>query len=45
VAPPADPTPTRPPDAYVGDYANEYFGRFEIVADDAGLAVVQGPPA
>ncbi|MGI9029750.1 MAG: serine hydrolase, partial [Ilumatobacteraceae bacterium] len=36
-------TPARPLDAYMGTYANEFYGQFEVVADDGGTAVVQGP--
>ncbi|MGB0114358.1 MAG: serine hydrolase, partial [Ilumatobacteraceae bacterium] len=36
-------TPALPDDAYVGSYANDYYGTFEVIADDDGLAVVQGP--
>jgi CubicO group peptidase (beta-lactamase class C family) len=41
--PPVPATPALPDDAYVGSYANEYYGTFEVIADGDGLAVVQGP--
>ena len=35
--------PARPLDAYLGSYANDFYGTFEVVADGTGLAMVQGP--
>ena len=30
-------------DAYLGTYANDYYGTFEVIADGAGMALVEGP--
>ncbi len=40
---PDPPTPARPLDAYLGSYANDFYGTFEVVADGTGMALVQGP--
>ena len=40
---PEPPTPARPLDAYLGSYANDFYGTFEVVADGTGIALVQGP--
>lgn len=36
-------TPALTNAAYLGSYANDFYGTFEVVADGDGLAVVQGP--
>jgi CubicO group peptidase (beta-lactamase class C family) len=41
--PPASPLAALNADAYVGAYANDFFGDIEIVAKDGGLAIVEGP--
>ena len=41
--PPQPPTPPLDHEAYVGAYANDYYGTFDVVADGDGLAVVEGP--
>jgi CubicO group peptidase (beta-lactamase class C family) len=41
--PPASPLAALNSDAYVGAYANDFFGDIEIVAKDRGLAIVAGP--
>ena len=30
-------------DAYLGTYANDYYGTFEVIADGDGMALVEGP--
>jgi CubicO group peptidase (beta-lactamase class C family) len=40
---PEPPTPARPTDAYLGSYANDFYGMFEVVADGEGMALVEGP--
>ena len=40
---PNPPTPARPLDAYLGSYANDFYGTFEVVADGTGIALVKGP--
>ena len=40
---PEPPTPARPNDAYLGSYANDFYGTFEVVADGEGMALVEGP--
>ncbi len=40
---PDPPTPARPNDAYLGSYANDFYGTFEVVADGEGMALVEGP--
>ncbi len=40
---PDPPTPALADDAYVGSYANDFYGTFEVVTDGAGLAVIEGP--
>ncbi|GGO41393.1 serine hydrolase [Deinococcus humi] len=43
-APPTTPAPfTRSPDAYVGVYENELYGRLAVVREGSGLAVKAGP--
>lgn len=41
--PPASPLAALKSDAYVGAYANDFFGDIEIVPKDGGLAIVAGP--
>ncbi len=41
--PPTSPAPALKNDAYVGKYANDYFGDISIIENDGGLAIVQGP--
>ena len=41
--PPASPTPALKNGAYLGKYANEFFGEIAIVEKDGGLAIVEGP--
>ena len=41
--PPASLSAALNSDAYVGAYANDFFGDIEIVAKDGGLAIVAGP--
>ena len=38
---PATPTPAAAATAYVGTYANDYFGEFEVVADGDDLTLVE----
>lgn len=40
---PENPTPPLPPHAYVGTYANDYFGEASVVPHEAGLALIMGP--
>jgi hypothetical protein len=40
---PSSPAPALKNGAYVGKYANEFFGDIAIVEKDGGLAIVQGP--
>jgi hypothetical protein len=40
---PADPTPALAADAYLGTYANDYYGEASVVSADGGLALVLGP--
>ena len=40
---PAAPTPALKNDAYIGRYANDFFGDISIIEKDGGLAIVQGP--
>ena len=40
---PEPPTPARANDAYLGSYANDFYGTFEVVADGAAMALVKGP--
>jgi CubicO group peptidase (beta-lactamase class C family) len=42
--PPANPTPARPLDAYVGTYANSYYGPLTLTADGEALTMSMGPP-
>jgi CubicO group peptidase (beta-lactamase class C family) len=41
--PPASPAAALKNSAYVGRYANDYFGHISIIEKDGGLAIVQGP--
>src|SRR5437660_1526894 len=41
--PPASSASALKNSAYVGKYANDYFGDISIVENDGGLAIVQGP--
>jgi CubicO group peptidase (beta-lactamase class C family) len=41
--PPVPPSPALADDAYVGTYANDYFGDVEITAHGGVLAIVEGP--
>src|SRR5947207_2105775 len=41
--PPASPAPVLKNNAYVGRYANDFFGEISIVEKDSGLAIVEGP--
>jgi CubicO group peptidase (beta-lactamase class C family) len=41
--PPASAAPALKNDAYVGRYANDFFGDISIIEKDGGLAIVQGP--
>lgn len=41
--PPADPAPAQPLRAYVGDYANDYWGPATIVQRDGALQLSLGP--
>jgi CubicO group peptidase (beta-lactamase class C family)/pimeloyl-ACP methyl ester carboxylesterase len=41
--PPASPAPALKHTAYLGKYANNFFGDIAIVEKDGGLAIVQGP--
>ena len=41
--PPASPTPALKNGAYLGKYANDFFGDIAIVEKDGGLAIVEGP--
>ena len=41
--PPASPAPALKNDAYLGNYANDFFGDIAIVEKDGGLAIVEGP--
>jgi CubicO group peptidase (beta-lactamase class C family) len=41
--PPASPAPALKNDAYVGRYANDFFGDTSIIEKDGALAIVQGP--
>jgi len=44
LATPPDPlTPALPDDAYLGSYDNDFYGRFEVIADGDGMSVVEGP--
>lgn len=42
-APPVSPSPALAPEAYVGVYANDYFGKMEIEAIDGELGLIMGP--
>ena len=41
--PPATPAPALKNEAYIGRYANDFFGDISIIEEDSGLAIVQGP--
>jgi CubicO group peptidase (beta-lactamase class C family)/pimeloyl-ACP methyl ester carboxylesterase len=41
--PPTSPSPALKNGAYIGKYANDFFGDVAIVEKDGGLATVQGP--
>jgi CubicO group peptidase (beta-lactamase class C family) len=42
--PPTPPTPARGNDAYIGSYANDFFGTFDVTAGGpTGLQLIQGP--
>jgi CubicO group peptidase (beta-lactamase class C family) len=41
--PPTSPSPALKNSAYVGRYANDYFGEISIIETDGGLAILQGP--
>src|SRR6476469_5593446 len=41
--PPAAPAPALKNGAYLGNYANDFFGEIAIVEKDGGLAIVEGP--
>jgi CubicO group peptidase (beta-lactamase class C family) len=41
--PPAAPAPALKNGAYLGKYANDFFGDIAIVEKDGGLAIVEGP--
>jgi CubicO group peptidase (beta-lactamase class C family)/pimeloyl-ACP methyl ester carboxylesterase len=41
--PPAAPGPSLKNSAYVGKYANNFFGEISIIEKDGGLAIVEGP--
>jgi CubicO group peptidase (beta-lactamase class C family) len=41
--PPASPAPALRNDAYLGNYANDFFGDIAIVEKNGGLAIVEGP--
>jgi CubicO group peptidase (beta-lactamase class C family) len=40
---PAAPSPALAPSAYVGTYANDYFGEVEVIDKGGRLAIVEGP--
>ena len=40
---PADPAPALAADAYLGTYANDYYGEASVINADGGLALVLGP--
>ena len=40
---PGSPSPASKNSAYLGRYANDYFGDISIIEKDSGLAIVQGP--
>jgi CubicO group peptidase (beta-lactamase class C family) len=41
--PPAEPAPALPDDAYIGTYANEYYGPAIVKKTDKGMSLVVGP--
>jgi CubicO group peptidase (beta-lactamase class C family)/pimeloyl-ACP methyl ester carboxylesterase len=41
--PPTSPAPALKNGAYLGKYANDFFGQVAIVEKDGGLAIVEGP--
>jgi CubicO group peptidase (beta-lactamase class C family) len=40
---PAAPTPALAPGAYVGTYANDYYGEVQVTEDGGRLSIVEGP--
>ncbi|HRQ63682.1 MAG TPA: DUF3471 domain-containing protein [Xanthomonadaceae bacterium] len=43
VSAPSDPEPALDPGAYVGTYANDFYGPVRITRDDTGLVLIAGP--
>jgi hypothetical protein len=41
--PPESPAPALANSAYLGTFANKFFGDIQIVEEDNGLAIVEGP--
>jgi CubicO group peptidase (beta-lactamase class C family)/pimeloyl-ACP methyl ester carboxylesterase len=41
--PPTSPAPALKNGAYLGKYANDFFGQISIIEKDGGIAIVQGP--
>jgi CubicO group peptidase (beta-lactamase class C family) len=41
--PPGSPSPASKNSAYLGSYANDFFGDISIIEKEAGVAIVQGP--
>jgi hypothetical protein len=41
--PPTSPAPALKNGAYLGKYANDFFGEIAIVEKDGGFAIVEGP--
>jgi CubicO group peptidase (beta-lactamase class C family)/pimeloyl-ACP methyl ester carboxylesterase len=41
--PPTSPAPALKSGAYLGKYANDFFGEIAIIEKDGGLAIVEGP--
>jgi CubicO group peptidase (beta-lactamase class C family) len=41
-APPGSPTPAQPNGAYVGSYANDFYGTFEVTEGPGGLSLLEG---
>ncbi len=44
-APPANPSPALPPQAYVGSYFNDYLGEVQVSQDNGVLTLTLGPAA
>ncbi len=42
---PTDPAPAQPDAAYVGTYANDYYGSADVVAEGGGIVLKLGPAA